>query len=218
MVNEEKIGSQDFLNLLQLKCSLYYYNVDDFIELCKDEKQYATFLDSALLLTEYDEGFLRLDSEFLEKISRVIEEYRFIYTDSSYNPGVNDMICRLNVIKSDSSKLADAKMEHYLCWQEDSRDVYFTDLDDFISTMADDYFVYQKFLSGYDQKISDVTIYSSLNYFAAMCPQVFLDSNFYQSSMDYLDGQANRHLIRKNHKMAAIRARDNIQKIKKGLN
>ena len=218
MVKNKSICPQDFLTMLQLKCSLYYYNVDDFIELCKDESQYATFLDSALLLVEYDEGFLRLDSEFSSKISSVIEEYRFAYTDSSYVPVVNDLICRLNDIVFATQMTMEAKKEHYLDWQEDVRDVYFTDFDDFISTMAADYFVYRKFLDSYDEKISDVTIYSSLNYFSTMCPLVFMDSSFYQNSMEYLDHQANKLFIRKNHKDAIVRTRDTIQKIKKDLN
>ena len=117
MAKNQNINLEDFINMLQLKCSLYYYTIDDFMELCKNEKQYATFLDSSLLLAEYDEGFLRLDSEFPETISQVIEEYRFTYTDSSYVPVVNDIICRLNAIDFGSQVETNAKKEHYLNWK-----------------------------------------------------------------------------------------------------
>ena len=218
MEKKDSLSLEDFFNMIHLKSALYYFSAEDFIELCKNEKQYATFIDSALLLVEYDECFLRLDSEFSSKISSVIEKYRFQYTDSSYVPVVNDLICRLNDIVFATQMTMEAKKEHYLDWQEDVRDVYFTDFDDFISTMAADYFVYRKFLDSYDEKISDVTIYSSLNYFSTMCPLVFMDSSFYQNSMEYLDHQANKLFIRKNHKDAIVRTRDTIQKIKKDLN
>ena len=218
MAKNQNINLEDFINMLQLKCSLYYYTIDDFMELCKNEKQYATFLDSSLLLAEYDEGFLRLDSEFPETISQVIEEYRFTYTDSSYVPVVNDIICRLNAIDFGSQVETNAKKEHYLNGQEDVRDVVFVDSEEFISTVVDDYFVYEKFLSKYDEKLADITIYSSLNYFIGMCPDVFLDSNFYQNSMGYLEHQANRFLVRKGYKECILKTKDTIQKIKKGSN
>ena len=218
MVKNKSICPQDFLTMLQLKCSLYYYNVDDFIELCKDESQYATFLDSALLLVEYDEGFLRLDSELSSKISSVIEKYRFAYTDSSYVPVVNELICRLNVINSDNRIVQNAKREHYLNFQEGVREVYFEDSEAFLNTIVDDYFVYLKFQSDYDKQIPNITIYSSLNYFAAMCPSVFRDSLFYQKSIDYLEHQANRVTLGKSRKKAIIKTRDTISQVKKDLN
>lgn len=109
----------------------------------------------------------------------MIEEYRFQHTDSSYVPVVNELICRLNVINSDNRIVQNAKREHYLNWQEDVREVYFEDSEAFLNTIVDDYFVYLKFQSDYDKQIPNITIYSSLNYFAAMCPSVFRDSLFY---------------------------------------
>ena len=113
MEKKDSLSPEDFFNMIHLKSALYYFSAEDFIELCKNEKQYATFIDSALLLIEYDEGFLRLDSELSSKISSVIEKYRFAYTDSSYVPVVNELICRLNVINSGTQIAQDAKREHY---------------------------------------------------------------------------------------------------------
>lgn len=218
MEKKDSLSPEDFFNMIHLKSALYYFSAEDFIELCKNEKQYATFIDSSVLLAEYDEGFLRLDSEFSEKVFKVIEEYRFQHTDSSYVPVVNELICRLNEINSGTQIAQDAKREHYLNWQEDVRDVYFEDSEDFLNTIVDDYFVYLKFQSDYDKRIPNITIYSSLNYFAAMCPSVFRDSLFYQKSIDYLEHQANRVTLGKNHKKAIIKTRDTISQVKKDLN
>ena len=218
MEKKDSLSLEDFFNMIHLKSALYYFSAEDFIELCKNEKQYATFIDSALLLVEYDECFLRLDSEFSSKISSVIEKYRFQYTDSSYVPVVNELICQLNEINSGTQIAQDAKREHYLNWQEEVRDVYFDDSEDFLNTIVDDYFVYLKFQSDYDKRIPNITIYSSLNYFAAMCPSVFRDSLFYQKSIDYLEHQANRVILGKNHKKAIIKTRDTISQVKKDLN
>ena len=218
MEKKDSLSLEDFFNMIHLKSALYYFSAEDFIELCKNEKQYATFIDSALLLVEYDECFLRLDSEFSSKISSVIEKYRFQYTDSSYVPVVNELICQLNVINSGTQIAQDAKREHYLNWQEEVRDVYFDDSEDFLNTIVDDYFVYLKFQSDYDKRIPNITIYSSLNYFAAMCPSVFRDSLFYQKSIDYLEHQANRVILGKNHKKAIIKTRNTISQVKKDLN
>ncbi len=218
MEKKDSLSLEDFFNMIHLKSALYYFSAEDFIELCKNEKQYATFIDSALLLVEYDECFLRLDSEFSSKISSVIEKYRFQYTDSSYVPVVNELICQLNEINSGTQIAQDAKREHYLNWQEEVRDVYFDDSEDFLNTIVDDYFVYLKFQSDYDKRIPNITIYSSLNYFAAMCPSVFRDSLFYQKSIDYLEHQANRVILGKNHKKAIIKTRNTISQVKKDLN
>lgn len=218
MEKKDSLSLEDFFNMIHLKSALYYFSAEDFIELCKNEKQYATFIDSALLLVEYDECFLRLDSEFSSKISSVIEKYRFQYTDSSYVPVVNELICQLNEINSGTQIAQDAKREHYLNWQEEVRDVYFDDSEDFLNTIVDDYFVYLKFQSDYDKRIPNITIYSSLNYFAAMCPSVFRDSLFYQKSIDYLEHQANRVVLGKNHKKAIIKTRNTISQVKKDLN
>lgn len=218
MEKKDSLSPEDFFNMIHLKNALYYFSLEDFIELCKNEKQYATFIDSALLLIEYDEGFLRLDSELSSKISSVIEKYRFQYTDSSYVPVVNELICQLNEINSGTQIAQDAKREHYLNWQEEVREVYFEDSEAFLNTIVDDYFVYLKFQSDYDKRIPNITIYSSLNYFAAMCPSVFRDSLFYQKSIDYLEHQANRVTLGKNHKKAIIKTRDTISQVKKDLN
>ena len=218
MEKKDSLSPEDFFNMIHLKSALYYFSAEDFIELCKNEKQYATFIDSALLLIGYDEGFLRLDSELSSKISSVIEKYRFQYTDSSYVPVVNELICRLNVINSGTQIAQDAKREHYLNWQEEVREVYFEDSEAFLNTIVDDYFVYLKFQSDYDKRIPNITIYSSLNYFAAMCPSVFRGSSFYQKSIDYLEHQANRVTLGKNHKKAIIKTRDTISQVKKDLN
>ena len=218
MEKKDSLSLEDFFNMIHLKSALYYFSAEDFIELCKNEKQYATFIDSALLLVEYDECFLRLDSEFSSKISSVIEKYRFQYTDSSYVPVVNELICQLNEINSGTQIAQDAKREHYLNWQEEVRDVYFDDSEDFLNTIVDDYFVYLKFQSDYDKRIPNITIYSSLNYFAAMCPSVFRDSSFYQKSIDYLEHQANRVTLGKSCKKAIIKTRDTISQVKKDLN
>ena len=212
MEKKDSLSPEDFFNMIHLKSALYYFSLEDFIELCKNEKQYATFIDSALLLIEYDEGFLRF------KISSVIEKYRFAYTDSSYVPVVNELICRLNVINSGNSIVQDAKKEHYLNFQEGVREVYFEDSEAFLNTIVDDYFVYLKFQSDYDKQIPNITIYSSLNYFAAMCPSVFRDSSFYQKSIDYLEHQANRVTLGKSRKKAIIKTRDTISQVKKDLN
>lgn len=218
MEKKDSLSPEDFFNMIHLKSALYYFSAEDFIELCKNEKQYATFIDSSVLLAEYDEGFLRLDSEFSEKVFKVIEEYRFQHTDSSYVPVVNELICRLNVINSDNRIVQNAKREHYLNFQEGVREVYFEDSEAFLNTIVDDYFVYLKFQSDYDKRIPNITIYSSLNYFAAMCPSVFRDSLFYQKSIDYLEHQANRVTLGKNHKKAIIKTRDTISQVKKDLN
>lgn len=218
MEKKDSLSPEDFFNMIHLKSALYYFSLEDFIELCKNEKQYATVLDSSILLLEHDLGFFRLNSEFSEKIFKVINEYRFQYTDSSYVPVVNELICQLNEINSGNQIEQNAKKEHYLNWQEEVRDVYFDDSEDFLNTIVDDYFVYLKFQSDYDKRIPNITIYSSLNYFAYMCPAVFRDSLFYQKSIDYLEHQANRVILGKSHKKAIIKTRDTISQVKKDLN
>lgn len=218
MEKKDSLSPEDFFNMIHLKSALYYFTAEDFIELCKNEKQHATVLDSSVLLAEYDSGFFRLDSEFSEKIFKVIDEYRFQHTDSSYVPVVNELTCRLNVINSGTPIAQDAKREVYLNKQENVREVYFEDSEAFLNTIVDDYFVYLKFQSDYDKRIPNITIYSSLNYFAAMCPSVFRDSLFYQKSIDYLEHQANRVTLGKSRKKAIIKTRDTISQVKKDLN
>lgn len=218
MAKKDNLSPEDFFNMIHLKSALYYFSAEDFIKLCQEEKQYATVLDSSILLLEHDLGFFRLNSEFSEKIFKVINEYRFQYTDSSYVPVVNELICQLNEINSGNRIEQNAKKEHYLNWQEEVRDVYFDDSEDFLNTIVDDYFVYLKFQSDYDKRIPNITIYSSLNYFAYMCPAVFRDSLFYQKSIDYLEHQANRVILGKSHKKAIIKTRDTISQVKKDLN
>lgn len=100
MAKKDNLSPEDFFNMIHLKSALYYFSAEDFIKLCQEEKQYATVLDSSILLLEHDLGFFRLNSEFSEKIFKVINEYCFQYTDSSYVPVVNELICQLNEINS----------------------------------------------------------------------------------------------------------------------
>lgn len=211
----EKLDIIDFKNMLLVKNQLVYRTVEELEVFCEDEEKYATFLDSIALLINYDEGFLRLDKSFVLKIEEIIGKYRFVFKDSDYLATVNGIICQLNLLKTDSELTHTSKLEHYLCWQEDARMVYFDTKEDLIITVADDAVVYHMMETGEKMDVPPVTVYSSLNYFVEVCPEVLENKEFYQRSVDYLNARRQKILFRRAEKQYVSEVKENIQKVKK---
>lgn len=210
-----KLNITDFKNMLLVKNQLVYRTLEELEVFCGDEKKYATFLDSVALLINHDEGFLQLDEAFVLKIEEIIGKYRFAFKDSDYLATVNGIICQLNLLKADSEITRTSKLEHYLGWQENARMVSFDTQEDLIITVADDAFVYHIMETGEKKNIPPVIVYSSLNYFAMVCPEVFEQKEFYQRSMDYLNARRQNIIFRRAEKNYVSEVKENIQKVKK---
>ena len=214
-MDNKKLDITDFKNMLLVKNQLVYRTLEELEAFCEDEKKYATFLDSVALLINHDEGFFRLDESFALKISEIIDKYRFVFRDSDYLATANDIICQLNLVKGDSELTRTSKLEHYLLWHENARMVDFDTHEDLIITVADDAFVYHMMETGEKKNISPVIVYSSLNYFAMVCPEVFEQKEFYQQSMDYLNARRQNIIFRRAEKTYVSEVKENIQKVKK---
>lgn len=215
MENKLPIPVDDFIDLLLIRNQLVYRSLEEIDEICQIEEQYGALIDSIAILLESDTGFLYLEESAIPKIEGIIDKYRFHFTNLDYTRVVNDIIGGINIIKSEGEQEVNSRLEHYLCWHENVRKVTFRSEEDFIITLADDAIVYHMFSSGEPIAIPSIIIYSSLNYFSEMCPEIFMNSILYDNAMQYLDTRLSKLLLRPVERSCIKKTKDVVQKVKK---
>lgn len=174
-----------FINSLWLKNILVTKTESDIIEMCKDEEIFLSLLIAFRDLMQVEQAFMHLDDSFTSKLEEVIYHYRFLYKDSSWDM-VNDAIGVLNLLNSVPSNRSIYYAFEYRSYQEDVRKENYCSLDQFLNQNASDIIVFYNTLAGGNLVVSREQLVASYQYFSEVCPEMFLNDEFYANAQHLL--------------------------------
>lgn len=172
-----EINMTEFINIMKLKNQLIMFSSSELVEIYKDIDDFFTFLDTFILLTETDSGFLLFDDSFRDKICSVMQYHRFNCNDD-IKQTINDVICYLNSISGYSREHTNLLKNGYLSYQEQMRHVEFYTTESMLASIANDAIVCCSLINGELDEIEDGDHFLMfLNYMVNVCPEFFNDKD-----------------------------------------
>lgn len=168
---------QDFANVLRIRNQIAFLDRNVLLDLYKDPDNYIVFLDTFVVLTNIDSGFLLFSPDFVSRIQDVVELNRFTFKDPIIHDGINSIITYLNEIKGQSESYLSRMRVQYASFQEDIRGVSFPSNQALVRSLAYDPFVLDGLLdSNIDDLAEDKLFLASINSFLELIPELFEDS------------------------------------------
>lgn len=207
----------DWVEMLYFKNYLEVLSLDELLEKCDDKFVYASVIDTANILLDVESVFFLLDDNYIEKLQTIINTYRFKFFDTNFFEVANEVIVGLNELSSFSQEKKLFQLENYLMWQEESRKFSFSGPEELKAAVANDILVYLQFAENADFGLFKGNVISSLNYFLAVCPQVFDDTNFYEKTVHYLNSYTDVPFYKRRGAFYqyATETKNELQKVKK---
>ncbi|MBR2827753.1 MAG: hypothetical protein IKE70_00775 [Bacilli bacterium] len=184
---------QDFSNVLRIRNQIAFLDRDILLELYKDLDNYITFLDTFVVLTNIDSGFLLLSPDFVPRVQEIVELNRFNIHDSLTYDGINQIITYLNEVKGQSESYKRRMRIQYASFQEDIRGVSFSSNQKLVQSLGYDPYVMDGLLDyNLDDLGEDKLFLASINSFLELIPELFEDSsitNLVQNKMEDINNQ-----------------------------
>ena len=181
---DNKLSS--FFRCLWLKNVLVTNSSHEILEHCSDEGMYLYLLQAFNDLMSIEEPFMHLDPEFIDKISNVVNEYRFKFKESSFDLS-NNVITTLNLLKCVPEDRKVYFALNYRSFQEEARGRMFETLQDFLNYNANDFFVFLNILGDDQLSIEKESLFSSCRYFSEVCPEIFIEDELYDNAVGLLE-------------------------------
>lgn len=213
-IDEER---KDFENLVFLRNQLSVASMQVLKEVYSDMDNYICLLDTLVLLTQVDGGFLLMSNDYYDRILTLVDLHRFDAEDI-VRKVANDIIVYINDLSSkQGSSLNTRLLIQYKEYQEDLREVNFDNIQDLINSVAYDAVVLLA-LSKDRLDIIDNEDYFmySLNYIMKCFPEYFHDDEFKERAITALKMIHDKQSIFKRDKKKFSKEMiNNIVKIKK---
>ena len=213
-IDEER---KDFENLVFLRNQLSVASMQVLKEVYSDMDNYICLLDTLVLLTQVDGGFLLMSNDYYDRILTLVDLHRFD-ADDIVRKVANDIIVYINDLSSkQGSSLNTRLLIQYKEYQEDLREVNFDNIQDLINSVAYDAVVLLA-LSKDRLDIIDNEDYFmySLNYIMKCFPEYFHDDEFKERAITALKMIHDKQSIFKRDKKKFSKEMiNNIVKIKK---
>lgn len=186
--NCQCISMEDSVGVLSLKNHLVGNSSSDICNICTEEDKYRTVIHDANLLMDIEPNFLVLDDAFSEKLFDLMSTYRYQYDDPIIRQYNNELIYKLNTIKS-LTRREKRKLADYYKWPQDNkRNQGYDSLNSFLWANAYDIIIYYNFVkqSKCPRNLSKDVV-PSLNFLMNVYPNIFEDDVFYANALQYLD-------------------------------
>lgn len=213
-IDEER---KDFENLVFLRNQLSVASMQVLKEVYSDMDNYICLLDTLVLLTQVDGGFLLMSNDYYDRILTLVDLHRFDAEDI-VRKVANNIIVYINDLSSkQGSSLNTRLLIQYKEYQEDLREVNFDNIQDLINSVAYDAVVLLA-LSKDRLDIIDNEDYFmySLNYIMKCFPEYFHDDEFKERAITALKMIHDKQSIFKRDKKKFSKEMiNNIVKIKK---
>lgn len=175
---------EDFVRLINYKSSIIRDEKKTLLEKYNSKELYEQFLQDTLTLLEDERPFFILDDSFRSKIYEVIGIYRFEFRDKKLNDMANQIITELNGMTLYTTETENNIIDEYICMQEDVRELVFSDLKDFIDTIAKDADFYEAIASSDLTKIDDIIFIGGTNFFLAIIPKLYQDKKVLELTIE----------------------------------
>lgn len=206
---------QEFLNIIHIKNELINLTEEELKDTYKSNEDYYWFIKTLDTMTKQDDCFLLLESSFLDKIQEIIQNKRYDLVDKKYIELTNEIICQINSLRNYPEHKRNIKLNHYVLYHEEIRQLDFDNHEDFLHTLANDYIVYKKLIQDDVKDIDGAIFFGTTNYFLEFIPQLYEKSSNQEITKKKLNDtikQKGIHHIFINRNMK--RTINNFQKIK----
>lgn len=212
-----EINRTDFENLVFLKNQLSIASKSLLKEVYSDMDNYINFLDTLVLLTQVDSGFLLMSHDYYDRILDIVDIHRFDSEDL-VRKVANDIILYINELKSTAGSAINMKLlQQYKLYQEEMREVSFDSVQDLINSVAYDAVVLLAITQNKLELIDNEDYFMySVNYILKNFPDYFYEKDIKDRTIAALNIiHNNQGLFHRDKKRFSREISDNIQKIKK---
>lgn len=208
-------NKEEFIRLLGYKSNIIRDNKTTLIEKYNSKELYKQFLVDTLRVLEVEKPFFLLDDSYKDKVLDVINVYRFMFKDKELLALANEIISEINGLNFTPETENDI-IDEFICGHEDIRELEFTDLNDFINTIAQDIDVFLALVAGDLSMIDDVMFIGTTNYLLAAQPEIYQDINILEvSKQRAIEIKTKSKLKDYKTKQGAIRTLSYLQESKK---
>lgn len=164
---------EEFVRIITYKTNIIRDNATSLLKKYQTKEQYEQFLKDTLHLLEEEKPFFILDDSYKEKVYTVIAHLRFEHKDKELNNMANAIITELNTLSLYKPEAENEVIDAYICYNEDVRELVFSDLEDFLNTIAQDYDLYVALMARDITTVDDIIFIGGINIFMAECPDLF---------------------------------------------
>lgn len=183
-----------FVTMLVIKNQLINSSIEEIMEINESESQTKIFLSAINQLLKDEAAFILMDSKLLIKIEEFIHEKRFKFSNNEINCLINEVIVRLNSIKTKNEVQINLLKNGYLIYQEDCRKTEFKDNEELLYCMAYDIIVYMNLEKGSLADLEfDGLFLATTNYFLETVPEIYCDPLFFSQTLERIDHGCHTH-------------------------
>lgn len=208
----------DYSNVIHLRNQIAFLDFKTLLDVYKDKDNYINFLDTFVVLTNIDSGFLLFSDDFVDRIESVIELNRFSFNDKEITEVINGIITYLNELKSKSDTYKKSVRQHYCCFQEQIRGVSFPNNTSLVRSICYDPFVIDALRDNDMSNIGEDKLFlASINSFLELLPELFDDEEIRELTLKKIEEISNNSkLFQLNMKKMIRDTKSHYQKVLKG--
>lgn len=196
--NGQMISMEESIDVLSLKNYLVGSSSSDICDICMDKDKYRTVIHTANILMDIEPNFLALDESFSKKLFDVMSTYRYQYDDSVIRQYNNELIYKLNTIKSLTKREKRKRTDYYKWPQDNKRNQGYDSLTSFLWANAHDIIIYYTLANqGRVPRNLSKEVVPSLNFLMNVYPNIFENDVFYANVLQYLDSHCHSIFHRK---------------------
>lgn len=172
---EEKLmyELQDKIDIIYLRNQLLAGPIDEMRKLIDNYDNYGTYIDILNVALYEERAFFILFESLLTKAQDLMQSKRFDYQDPIYNQIINEIIGKINAIRTLPLDIKEQQAKSYIEWQCQVRGTGPIKSNEFCEAMAYDAELLAKM---FDKDLGDLNnfyFYSSMNYFTETIPEFF---------------------------------------------
>ena len=178
----------DFSNVLHIRNQIAFLDKKKLQELYRDKGNYLNFIDTFVVLTNIDSGFLLFSYDFLTRVEDIIQLNRFSFQEKDINEVINSIITYINNVRMQTETYNSSVRAHYFYFQQDIRNTKFKNNKELINSLGYDAYVIDA-LRDHDLSTigEDKLFLASINSFLELIPELFDDEEIQKITLDKMN-------------------------------
>lgn len=181
---------QDKIDVIMLKHQLIVADIADLKQEYASPEEYGIFIDILNVALTLEPAFFLLDDTFIKKAEDILYSKRFDYMNvENYNEVINEIIGKLNILKTKPRYLRTAQVKSYIAWNLEVRQLgnqisqY-----ELYNVLSQDGVVLSSLIEKDLSEIAPYYFFSSTNYLATVVPEIYRENPEIQDiTMEKLD-------------------------------
>lgn len=172
---------EDKKNIIYLKNQLIHGELASLKKIYASEDDYAFFLDTLNITLDTEPVFFLLDESLLSKAEEVLHSQRFTYKNKDFVTVINEIIGRINALRSTPENIKAMQCRQYSIWQQQVRETSFANKEDLLRGLAYDAIIMEKLYQEHLGETDAIYFFASTNFLAKTLPE------FYQEKQERID-------------------------------